>query len=183
MDVSNLHTGSYRTFLAYRKAEVIYDLTYYFCGKYLHRGDRTIDQMVQAARSGKQNIIEGKEAARTSYETLLKLINVARSSLQELLADYEDYLRVRHLRQWPLDSAEVKAMRKLGREHNEGAYFLSLAQTRSDEVVANMVIVLIYQADALLNGYFRKRYNDFLQEGGFRERLTRERLAHRNKEK
>ena len=74
-------------------------------------------------------------------------------------------------------------MRQLGIEHEDSAYFLSLAQTRSDEVVANMVIVLIYQADSLLNGYFRKRYNDFLKEGGFRERLTRERLAHRNREK
>ncbi len=179
MDKSNLHTGSYRTFLAYRKAEVIYDLTYYFCGKYLHRGDRTIDQMVQAARSGKQNIIEGKEAARTSYETLLKLINVARSSLQELLADYEDYLRVRHLRQWPLDSAEVKAMRKLGREHNEGAYFLSLADSRNDEVVANMIIVLICQADVLLGRYLDKQKEKFVQEGGFRESLTKERIAYR----
>ena len=167
----------------YRKAEIIYDLTFYFCGKYLRKGDRTIDQMVQAARSGKQNIIEGNEVANTSTETFLKLLDVAQGSLQELLADYEDYLRVRNLRLWSPRSKEVTAMRKLGIEHEDSAYFLSLAQTRSDEVVANMVIVLIYQADALLNGYFRKRYNDFLQEGGFRERLTRERLAHRNKEK
>ena len=167
----------------YRKAEIIYDLTFYFCGKYLRKGDRTIDQMVQAARSGKQNIIEGNEVANTSTETFLKLLDVAQGSLQELLADYEDYLRVRNLRLWSPISKEVTAMRKLGIEHEDSAYFLSLAQTRSDEVVANMVIVLIYQADALLNGYFRKRYNDFLQEGGFRERLTWERLAHRNKEK
>ena len=181
MDISNLHTGSYRTFLAYRKAEVIYDMTYYFCRKYLKCGDRTIDQMVQAARSGKQNIIEGKEAARTSYETLLKLINVARSSLQELLADYEDYLRVRQLRQWDKGSKEVAAMRKLGVEHRDSAFFLSLAETRSDEVVANMVIVLIYQADTLLNGYIQSHYNKFLQEGGFREKLSRERIACRDK--
>ena len=177
------HTGSYRRLKVYRKAEIIYDLTFYFCAKYLRKGDRTIDQMVQAARSGKQNIIEGNEVANTSTETFLKLLDVAQGSLQELLADYEDYLRVRNLRLWSPRSKEVTAMRKLGTEHEDSAYFLSLAQTRSDEVVANMVIVLIYQADALLNGYFRKRYNDFLQEGGFRERLTRERLAHRNKEK
>ena len=177
------HTGSYRRLKVYRKAEIIYDLTFYFCGKYLRKGDRTIDQMVQAARSGKQNIIEGNEVANTSTETFLKLLDVAQGSLQELLADYEDYLRVRNLKLWSPRSKEVTAMRKLGIEHEDSAYFLSLAQTRSDEVVANMVIVLIYQADALLNGYFRKRYNDFLQEGGFRERLTRERLAHRNKEK
>lgn len=179
MDVSNLHTGSYRTFLAYRKAEVIYDMTYYFCRKYLKCGDRTIDQMVQAARSGKQNIIEGKEAARTSYETLLKLINVARSSLQELLADYEDYLRVRQLRQWDKDSKEVAAMRKLGVEHRDSAFFLSLAETRSDEVVANMVIVLICQADVLLDRYLHKQEEKFIKEGGFREKLIRERVAYR----
>ena len=179
MDVSNLHTGSYRTFLAYRKAEVIYDMTCYFCRKYLKCGDRTIDQMVQAARSGKQNIIEGKEAARTSYETLLKLINVARSSLQELLADYEDYLRVRQLRKWGKESKEAVAMRKLGVEHKDSAFFLSLAESRSDEVVANMVIVLICQADVLLDRYLHKQEEKFVKEGGYREKLTRERVAYR----
>lgn len=154
-------------------------MTYYFCRKYLKCGDRTIDQMVQAARSGKQNIIEGKEAARTSYETLLKLINVARSSLQELLADYEDYLRVRQLRQWDKDSKEVAAMRKLGVEHRDSAFFLSLAETRSDEVVANMVIVLICQADVLLDRYLHKQEEKFIKEGGFREKLIRERVAYR----
>lgn len=177
------HTGSYHHLKVYRKAEIIYDLTFYFCNNYLRKGDRTIDQMVQAARSGKQNIIEGNEVAATSSETFLKLLDVAQGSLQELLADYKDYLRVRNLRLWEPKSKEVTAMRQLGIEHEDSAYFLSLAQTRSDEVVANMVIVLIYQADSLLNGYFRKRYNDFLKEGGFRERLTRERLAHRNREK
>ena len=175
------HTGSYRKLKVYRKAEIIYDLTFYFCGKYLLKGDRTIDQMVQAARSGKQNIIEGNEVAETSTETFLKLLGVAQGSLQELLADYKDYLRVRNLRLWEPKSKEVSTMRQLGIEHEDNAFFLSLAQSRNDEVVANMAIVLIYQADALLNGYFRKHYDAFLQEGGFRERLTRERLAHRNK--
>ena len=163
----------------YRKTEVIYDLTYYFCKKYLKLGDRTIDQMVQAARSGKQNIVEGNEVAETSTETMLKLLGVARGSLQELLIDYEDYLRVRNLRLWADDSKEVDAMRKLGIEHEDSTFFLELAQTRSDEVVANMVIVLIYQADALLHGYINRKYNDFLREGGFREKLTRERIKNR----
>ena len=163
----------------YRKTEVIYDLTYYFCKKYLKLGDRTIDQMVQAARSGKQNIVEGNEVAETSAETMLKLLGVARGSLQELLIDYEDYLRVRNLRLWADDSKEVDAMRKLGIEHEDSAFFLDLAQTRSDEVVANMVIVLIYQADVLLNGYINRKYNDFLRDGGFREKLTRERVKNR----
>ena len=174
-----MNTGGYRKLKVYRKTEVIYDLTYYFCKKYLKLGDRTIDQMVQAARSGKQNIVEGNEVAATSAETMLKLLGVARGSLQELLIDYEDYLRVRNLRLWAEDSKEVDAMRKLGLEHEDSAFFLELAQTRSDEVVANMVIVLIYQADALLNGYINRKYNDFLREGGFREKLTRERVKNR----
>ena len=128
------HIGNYRTLLAYRKTEVIYDLTFFFCEKFLCRGDRTIDQMVQAARSGKQNIIEGMEAAVTSRETLLKLLNVARASLHELLADYEDYLRVRSLRLWDSNSVEAKAMRSLGRQHTESKPFLDIAQWRSGEV-------------------------------------------------
>ena len=175
------HTGSYRRLKVYRKAEIIYDLTFYFCGKYLRKGDRTIDQMVQAARSGKQNIVEGNAVATTSTETFLKLLGVARGSLQELLKDYEDYLRVRNLRLWEPNSVEVDAMRRLGIEHEKSGYFLELAQTRSDEVVANMVIVLIYQADTLLNGYIQSHYNKFLQEGGFREKLSRERIACRDK--
>ena len=180
MGALGVNTGSYRKLKVYRKAEVIYDLTYYFCKRYLKCGDRTIDQMVQAARSGKQNIVEGNEVAATSAETMLKLLGVARGSLQELLIDYEDYLRVRKLRLWAEDSKEVDAMRKLGTEHDDSAYFLELAQTRSDEVVANMVIVLIYQADALLNGYINRKYNDFLREGGFREKMTRERVMYRD---
>ena len=174
-----MNTGGYRKLKVYRKTEVIYDLTYYFCKKYLKLGDRTIDQMVQAARSGKQNIVEGNEVAETSAETMLKLLGVARGSLQELLIDYEDYLRVRNLRLWADDSKEVDAMRRIGIEHEDSAFFLELAQTRSDEVVANMVIVLIYQADVLLNGYINRKYNDFLREGGFREKLTRERIKNR----
>jgi four helix bundle protein len=89
-------TGNYRKLLTYQKAEAIYDITYYFCKNYLQRGDRTIDQMIQAARSGKQNIVEGSAASATSKETEIKLVNVAKASLQELLIDYEDYLRTRN---------------------------------------------------------------------------------------
>ena len=182
MKGSTTHKRSYKTLIAFQKSEVIYDMTYYFCNKYLRRGDRTIDQMGQAARSGKQNIVEGVEAAVTSYETLLKLLNVARASLHELLVDYEDYLRVRNLKLWDNDSVEVRAMRELGKTHTDSAYFLSLAETRSDEVVANMVIVLIHQADILIGNYYDWHYNKFLNEGGYREKLTRELLSHRNGE-
>ena len=171
--------GPHSTLKGYRKAEVIYDMTYYFCRKYLKCGDRTIDQMVQAARSGKQNIIEGMAVGETSKETMLKLFHVAKGSLQELLADYEDYLRVRTLRIWESDSVEVEAMRKLGLKYDDSKHFLELAETRSDEVVANMIIVLIHQADVLIRRYYSWQYNKFLNEGGYREKLTKERLAHR----
>src|SRR5688500_5960838 len=100
-------SGGYRELLSYRKAEIIYDLTYRFCARFLSKGDRTIDQMMQVARSGKQNIVEGSRAAKTSKETELKLTNVARASLDELLIDYEDFLRTRRLSLWDKGSKEA----------------------------------------------------------------------------
>src|SRR5436309_5322259 len=106
--------GNYAALLSYQKAEVVYDLTFRFCQRFLTKGDRTIDQMVQAARSGKQNIAEGSKAAVTSAELEIKLTNVARASLEELLIDYQDFLRVRDLRLWDKDSKEARFVRKLG---------------------------------------------------------------------
>ncbi len=144
------HTGNYRKLLSYQKTEVIYEMTYYFCHNYLEKGDRTIDQMVQAARSGKQNIIEGCAASATSAKTEIKLVNVAKASLHELLEDYIDYLRTRGQRQWEENSPEWMAMRQLGKEHNDADYFMGLCQTRPPQTIANMDIVLIKQADYLL---------------------------------
>src|SRR5438128_12694801 len=108
--------GNYQELLSYQKAEVVYDLTYRFCQRFLNRGDRTIDQMVQAARSGKQNIVEGSKASGTSKEMEIKLTNVARASLEELLVDYQDFLRVRDLRLWEKDSKEARFVRNLGKK-------------------------------------------------------------------
>src|SRR5436309_15626393 len=108
--------GNYAALLSYQKAEVVYDLTYRFCRRFLSRGDRTIDQMVQAARSGKQNIAEGSKAAGTSKEAEIKLTNVARASLEELLVDYHDFLRVRDLRLWDKDAKEARFVRNLGKK-------------------------------------------------------------------
>ncbi len=171
--------GDHRQLLCYQKAEVIYDLTYSFVHKYISLGNRTLDQMIQAARSCKQNIVEGNAAMHTSTEMGIKLLNVAKASLQELLADYEDYLRVRNLQQWDACSKEVEAMQLLGRTHSTSSYFLELADTRTDEVFANMIIVMIHQADALIYKFIQSRYRYFLQEGGFRERLARERQKRR----
>ena len=171
--------GNYQKLLSYQKSEVIYEMTYYFCERFLHKGDRTIDQMVQAARSGKQNIIEGCAASATSQKTEIKLVNVAKASLQELLEDYRDYLRTRGLKQWTEDSVEWHAMRDLGRKHNDAAFFMNLCPSRSDEVIANMVIVLIYQADYLLFKQLERLEKDFLAEGGFTERMYRVRKQQR----
>lgn len=135
--------GNYKKLLSYQKADVIYQITYYFCQRYLNRGDRTIDQMIQAARSGKQNIIEGSAASSTSSKTEIKLINVAKASLKELLEDYEDYLKVHNKRQWEKGSREYEAMRKLGREHNDAEFFIRLIETRPPETIANMAIILL----------------------------------------
>lgn len=174
--------GNYRKLLSYRKAEVIYDITYDFCNRFLSRGDRTIDQMVQAARSGKQNIAEGSVAARTSKETELKLTNVARASLQELLIDYEDYLRVRNLTRWNKNSAQVNYVRKLGRTRNESYdLYRGFCETRSAEVIANIAICLINQANYLLDRQIRRLETDFVKDGGIRERMKKARSNYRGR--
>ncbi len=175
------HRGNYKKLLSYQKADVIFCLTYHFVKNYLQRGDRTCDQMIQAARSGKQNIIEGCAASSTSAKTEIKLVNVAKASLQELLEDYKDYLKTRQHRQWEEDSAELQAMRELGRQHNDADYFMELAKTRPPEVIANMCIVLIKQADYLLFRQLQRLSKDFLQNGGFTERMYRLRSDKRKK--
>lgn len=172
--------GNYRTLLCYRKAEVIYDLTFLFCGRFLERSDRTVGQMIQAARSGKQNIIEGSKASVTSKETELKLTNVARASLEELLADYQDFLRTRKLPLWAKDSREALFVRRLGRRHDESfATYREFAESRPAEVVANMALCLVHQANYLLDAYLRGLEQAFVTQGGIRERMTRARLVHR----
>lgn len=176
--------GNYRELLSYQKAEVVYDLTFRFCERYLKRGDRTIDQMVQAARSGKQNIAEGSKASGTSKEMEIKLTNVARASLEELLVDYEDFLRVRDLRIWDKDSREARYVRKLGmRKPMNYEVFREICDTRPAEVVANIAICLIHQTNYLLDQQIRRLEHDFIREGGLRERMTRVRLQQRNSKK
>lgn len=173
--------GHYRELLSYQKAEVVYDLTFRFSARHLKRGDRTIDQMVQAARSGKQNIAEGSRASGTSKEMEIKLTNVARASLEELLVDYEDFLRVRDLRVWTKDSPEASYVRKLGKQAPlTYETFREICETRSAEVVANIALCLIHQTNYLLDQQIRRLERDFIKEGGLRERMTRARLQHRN---
>ncbi|MEI8342158.1 MAG: four helix bundle suffix domain-containing protein [Verrucomicrobiota bacterium] len=172
--------GNYRDLLSYQKAEIVYDLTHRFCQRFLSRGDRTIDQMIQAARSGKQNISEGSKASGTSKEMEIKLTNVARASLEELLNDYQDYLRVRDQPTWDKNSREAGYVRKLGRKPGVNfEYFREFVETRPPDIVANIAICLIHQANYLLDEQIRRQEQDFLKEGGLRERMTRVRLRRR----
>ena len=174
--------GDYQTLHSFHKAEVVYDLTFRFAHKYLARGDRTIDQMIQSARSGKKNILEGSKAARTSKETEIKLTSVARASLEELLDDYRDYLRVREHREWDKNSKEALYVRRLGRKVPQTyELYRQFVETRPPEVIANIAICLIHQANYLIDQQLLRLEQDFLKEGGLRERMTRARLAYRNR--
>ncbi len=174
--------GGYEKLLSFQKARIVYDGTVRFCGRFLDKRDRTVDQMVQAARSGKQNIIEGSQASGTSKETEIKLINVARASLEELLEDYRDFLRVRGLRLWDKASREAQFVRRLGaRKDSSYETYKTYLDTRPPEVVANILLCLIHQTNYLLDQQLRQLEQAFVQEGGLRERMTRARLAERAK--
>ena len=174
--------GDYQTLLSFQKAEVIYDLTFQFAHKFLGRGDRTVDQMIQAARSGKKNLLEGSKAGRTSKETELKLTNVARASLEELLDDYRDFLRVRGYLEWAKDSREALYVRRLGRQVPQRyELYRGFVETRPPETTANIALCLIHQANYLIDRQLCRLEQDFLEQGGLRERMTRLRLARRNR--
>lgn len=176
--------GNYHELLSYQKAVVVYDITFRFCERFLKRGDRTIDQMVQASRSGKQNIIEGSKASGTSKEMEIKLTNVARASLEELLEDYRDFLRVRDFQIWEKDSKEALYVRRLGnKSHVTYETYREFCETRPAEVVANIAICLIHQTNYLLDQQIRRLEQDFLKEGGLRERMTQARLKVREEQR
>jgi four helix bundle suffix protein len=175
--------GNYRELKSFQKAEIVYDVTYRFCARFLRKGDRTIDQMVQAARSGKQNIVEGASASGGSKEMEIKLTKVARASLDELLEDYKDFLRVRDSKAWSKDSKESLFVRKLGGKAGVNyEAFREFVDTRPGEVVANIAICLIHQANFLLDQQVRRLEQDFLKEGGLRERMTQARLKARERQ-
>ena len=175
--------GDYQTLLSFQKAETVYDITFRFAHKFLANNDRTIDQMIQSARSGKQNILEGSKAALTSKETELKLTNVGRSSLEELLRDYRDYLRARDLKMWDKDSKEARYVRRLGRKTPQTyELYREFVETRSPEVIANIAICLIHQANYLVDQQLYRLEKDFLEQGGLRERMTRVRLQYRSRQ-
>ena len=172
--------NNYRTLKAFQKAECVYDVTYYFANKFLSKGDRTIDQMVQAARSGKQNLAEGNIDGVTSKEMEIKLTNVNRASLHELLLDYEDYLRVRGLEQWPYDDPRCVQTRAFCKKHLDSAVYREKIKDRSDETIANIAITLIHQCDVLIRGLIEWQKRNFLENGGIKEEMYRARKAYRD---
>jgi four helix bundle suffix protein len=174
--------GGFRKLKSYQTAEIIYDATAAFCNRLIDRRSRTHDQMVQAARSGKQNIAEGSMASGTSKKTELKLVGVARASLEELLLDYQDFLRQRQLPVWGKDHPQAQAIRKLAYVYNRSySTYKSYVEDSSPEVAANTLICLIHQANYLLDQQLRQLEQQFLKEGGFTEKLYRARLAARKK--
>ena len=172
--------GGYRELKSYQNAEIVYDATVRFCDRFVDRRSRTHDQMVQAARSGKQNIAEGSMASGTSKKTELKLVGVARASLEELLLDFEDFLRQRGLAVWGKDHATAQVVRKLAYASNRSyTTYRAYIEDAPPEVAANTLICLINQTNYLLDQQLRQLEQQFLEEGGFTERLYRTRVQAR----
>lgn len=192
-------SGGYRQLRSFQTATIIYDGTVSFCRRFVNQRSRTHDQMVQAARSGRQNIAEGSRAGATSSKSETHLTNVARASLDELLLDYEDFLRQRKLPQWPKDAPQARAVRELGRRRPDPsdqsdpsdssdtsddarrAPYAPWLEHADPGVVANTLICLIHQANYLLDQQIAALERAIIEEGGYREQLTTARLAERER--
>lgn len=171
--------GGYEHLQSYRKSLIIFQATYYLAERWVRLGSRTRDQMEQSARSGKQNIVEGSLASATSKETELRLTNVGRASLGELLEDYQDFLRLRSLPVWDKDSPRMLALRALAGEAATYETYRAPIESDDPEVVGNVMVCLCRQACWLLNRQIHELERAFLEEGGIRERMTRARLETR----
>jgi len=192
-------SGGYRKTAGFQTATIIYDATYWFCEKFLNQRSRTVDQMVQAARSGRQNIAEGSRASATSSQTELRLLNVARSSLEELLLDYEDFLRHRRLPQWAPNGPEARAVRDVPRKFRKNqsdrydltdlsdqerwTLYAPWLENDDPAVRANTLICLINQANFLLDQLIVAVEKQFVEGGGYSEQLAAARLAERGRRK
>ena len=176
--------GGYKKLLSYQRAEIIYDGTIYFVNRFYKKPDRTIDQMIQAARSGKQNIVEGCMASATSKEIEIKLVNVARASLEELKIDYEDFLRTNKLPIWTIEHRLVTRFRELNKTPNATYQtFQKAIENENPEICANIMICLINITSYLLAKQIQSLEKDFLENGGLRERMTKARIENRNNNK
>ena len=185
-------SGGYRELRSFQVTTVIYDATVSFCDRFVDNRSRTRDQMVQAARSGRQNIAEGSRAAATSSQTELRLVNVARASLDELLLDYEDFLRQRGFKQWGKDDREAREVRAVAASRDRTdrtdltdhwRLYARWLEADDPEVVANAVICLIHQANYLLDQQIAGLEREFIHEGGYTEQLAAARLAERGRQR
>ena len=175
--------GGYKNLIVYRKSEVVYEGTVLFCRRFLPaHGDRTVDQMVQAARSCKQNIAEGSAASGTSKETELKLTNVARASLEELLEDYVDFLKSHDFAEWPRDDKKAIYARNFSKEHNDWVDWKEIFETRPADVLANVMLTIGNQTSYMLGKMIERQEADFKKLGGIRERMHDARTAARGEE-
>lgn len=175
-----LEGANWKELRFYQKSETLYQMTFVFCERFLPKhGDRTVDQMVQAARSGKQNIIEGSEDGKTSTEMELRLLNVSRSSIHELREDYKDYLLTRKLALWDKQHPRYAKMRDFTKEHNRLADYEPYFAKWSAEEMANIGYTLCCQIDVMMNGYLATLEERFRKEGGIKERMHRVRTGYR----
>jgi four helix bundle suffix protein len=167
----------------YQKTEVLYQMTFIFCQRFLPQyGDRTVDQMVQAARSGKQNIVEGSEDGKTSTEMELKLLNVARSSIGELRQDYDDFLKSRRMSMWTPVDERFQPMQDFTRSHNQLADYEPYFEKWTAEEMANVGITLCYQVDTMMNKYMESLEHTFVTQGGIKERMHQARTGYRQQQ-
>jgi four helix bundle suffix protein len=174
--------GGYQNLQSYQMSEIVFDGTTSFCDRFIDKRSRTHDQMVQAGRSGKQNIAEGSMASGTSKKTELKLVGVARASLEELLLDFKDFLRQKGLQLWGKTHEQALKVRALAHEKNRSYMtYKTYIEQGSPEVAANAMICLIHQTNYLLDQQLRALEKEFLKEGGFTERLYRARSEARKK--
>lgn len=175
--------GGYAGLKAHQAAEIAYDATVAFCNRFVSPRSRTHDQMVQAARSGKQNIVEGSAAAGTSSKTELRLIGVARASFEELLADYKDFLRQRGLPQWGKDDPQMQEIRQMAyRENRSYKDYKAYIEQASPEVAANTALCLVFQATYLLDRLKKRLEQDFIEHGGVAERMLAARMRRRKEQ-
>lgn len=175
--------GGYKKLIVYRKSDVIYEGTVIFCRRFLPaHGDRTVDQMVQAARSCKQNIAEGSSASGTSKETELKLTNVARATLDELMEDYLDYLKKNNLTEWPRAAKKAVYARDFAKQHNDWIDWKEIFESRPAETLANLMLTICNQTSYMLGKMIERQEADFKRLGGVRERMHAARTAARGEE-
>lgn len=179
MDILRKQTNWEKLYF-YQKTVVLYQMTQVFCRRFLPKyGDRTVDQMVQAARSGKQNIVEGYADGVTSTEMELKLLNVARASIKELKEDYVDYLRTRNLPLWTPGHPRYDKLLKYCRAHNRVEDYEKHFESWSDEEFANCANTLCHMVDRMMSTHLESKAEDFKENGGIRERMTAARLGRR----